>query len=241
MVPKVRPGGDIPFFVTEHKRSEDALSETLYPVIWVDALYEKVHMNGKVVSMAVLVVCGVDEHGQAVEPIAEGFGDSYLLLFQNLKGRGLTTPKLIVSGANAGLVAAIREGFPGPSWQRCKMHFMRNILAHISQKDKQSFAAMLKGIWLTPSVESVCKRAAELIHKYGRRFPKAIQCLEDDLEDSLAFYAFLQLDFRKISPSNMLEWLSKEIRRRTNVVGIFPNKKSYIRLVTTYLMKYAED
>ena len=218
MVPKVRPGGDIPFFVTEHKRSEDALSETLYPVIWVDALYEKVHMNGRVVSMAVLVVCGVDEHGQAVEPIAEGFRDSYLLLFQNLKGRGLTTPKLIVSGANAGLVAAIREGFPGPSWQRCKIHFMRNILAHISQKDKQSFAAMLKGIWLTPSVESVCKRAAELIDnqsnpvsgRWSRRFA--------DL------YTFPQLDSRKIFSSNMLERLNREIRRRTSVVGIFPNE-----------------
>ena len=298
MVPKVRQGGCIPFFVTEHKRSEAALiqvvqeafvqgvstrkmeklaqslgienlsrsqvsemtkglneqaavfrsrslSETLYPVLWADALYEKVRMNGRVVSMAVLVICGVDEHGHrevlAVEPMAEESRDSYLLLFQNLKGRGLATPKLIVSDANAGLVAAIREGFPGASWQRCKVHFMRNILAHIPQKDKKSFAAVLKEIWLVPSAESACKRAAELIDKYGRRFPRAIQCLENGLEDSLAFYAFPQLDARKISSSNMLERLNREIRRRTSVVGIFPNEDSYIRLVTTYLMEYAED
>lgn len=158
-----------------------------------------------------------------------------------MKGRGLATPKLIVSDANAGLVAAIREGFPGASWQRCKVHFMRNILAHIPQKDKKSFAAVLKEIWLVPSAESACKRAAELIDKYGRRFPRAIQCLENGLEDSLAFYAFPQLDARKISSSNMLERLNREIRRRTSVVGIFPNEDSYIRLVTTYLMEYAED
>ncbi|WP_428849322.1 transposase [Thermocaproicibacter melissae] len=81
----------------------------------------------------------------------------------------------------------------------------------------------------------------QLSEQYGKRFPKAIELLEDGLEDSLAFYAFPELDARKISSTNMLERLNKEIRRRTNVVGIFPNKDSYLRLVTTYLMEYAED
>ena len=222
-----------------------SLSQTSYPVLRVDALYEKVRANGRVVSMAVLVVCGVDEHGRrevlAVEPMPEESRDSYRLLFQNLKERGLATPQLIISDANVGLAAAIQEGFPGASRQRCKVHFMRNILAHIPQKDKKFFAAELKEIWLAPSAESARKRAAELAEKYGCRFPKAIRCLEDGLEDSLAFYVFPQLDFRKISSSNMLERLNKEIRRRTSAVGIFPNEDAYIRLVTTYLMEYAED
>ena len=81
----------------------------------------------------------------------------------------------------------------------------------------------------------------DVIDSYAKRFPKAVQCLEDELEDSLAFYAFPMLDARKISSSNMIERLNREIRRRTSVIGIFPNESSYVRLVTAYLMEYAED
>ena len=191
MVPKVRQGGYIPFFVTERKRSEAALiqvvqeafvqgvstrkmeklakslgienlscgqvsemtkglneqvaafrsrslSKDRYPVLWVDALYEKVRLDGRIVSMAVLVVCGVDEHGQrdilAIEPMPEESEEAYLLLFRSLQERGLRTPRLVISDAHSGLIAAIRKGFPGASWQRCKVHFLRNILAHITHK-----------------------------------------------------------------------------------------------------------
>ena len=131
---------------------------------------------------------------------------------------------VVISDAHSGLVAAIRKGFPGASWQRCKVHFMRNILAH-----------------LAPTREQACSQAEALCRLYERRFPKAIRRLEDGLEDSLAFYAFPQLDARKISSTNLLERLNREIRRRTSTVGIFPNPDSYTRLVTTYLMEYAED
>jgi len=298
MVPKLRSGGYIPFFVTERKRSEAALiqvvqeafiqgvstrkmeklaqslgiesfsrsqvsemtkglndqvdafrSRTLgdmrYPVIWADALYEKVRYGGRVVSMAILIVCGVDERGQrevlAIEPMLEESKESYKQLFESLKERGLKPPSLVISDANSGLVSAIRESFPGSSWQRCKVHFMRNILAHVTPKDKQAFAGKLKQIWLAPDETTARKRADALAEEYEKRFPKAIATLEDGLEDSLAFYSFPKLDFRKISSTNMLERLNKEIRRRTRVVGIFPNPDSYLRLVTTYLMEYAED
>ena len=298
MVPKVRQGGYIPFFVTERKRSEAmlvqvvqeafvqgvstrkmeklahslgienlsrsqvsemtkglneqveefrnrSLAGTVYPVLWVDALYEKVRVDGRIVSMAILIVCGVDENGHrdiiAVEPMAEESKSSYGVLFQNLKDRGLSTPRLIISDAHSGLVSAIRESFPGASWQRCKVQFMRNILAYVPQKEKKAFAAVLKEIWLAPTAELARKRAYDVIDFYAKRFPKAVQCLEDGLEDSLAFYAFPMLDARKISSPNMIERLNHEIRRRTGVVGIFPNESSYVRLVTTYLMEYAED
>lgn len=298
MVPKVRQGGYIPFFVSDRKRSEAALvqvvqeafvngvstrkmerlakslgienlsrsqvsnmakeldeqveafrSRTLtgsrYPVLWVDALYEKVRYDDRVVSMAILLVCGVNEAGTrevlAVEPMLEESRETYAQLFEKLKKRGLQPPSLVISDAHAGLVAAIREGFPGTSWQRCKVHFMRNILARIPHRDKHVFAEDLKQVWLAPDADSARKRAAALAEKYEKRFPEAIQILEDGLEDSLQFFGFADLDSRKISSSNMLERLNKEIRRRTRVVGIFPNPASYLRLVTTYLMEYAED
>ena len=154
-----------------------------------------------------------------------------------MKDRGLATPKLIISDAHSGLVSAIQASFPGASWQRCKVHFMRNILAYVPQKEKKSFASVLKA----PTAELARKRAYDVMDAYAKRFPKAVQCLENGLEDSLTFYAFPKLDSRKISSSNMIERLNREIRRRTSVVGIFPNESSYVRLVTTYLMEYAED
>ena len=298
MIPKVRNGGYIPFFIVERKRSEAALiqvvqeafvqgistrkmeklakslgienlsrsqvsemtkglneqvqafrerslKEQLFPVLWVDALYEKVRYGGRIVSMAILVVCGVNEKGHrevlAIEPMLEESKTSYHQLFNSLKERGLKNPALIISDAHSGLVAAIRESFPGASWQRCKVHFMRNILAHIPHRDKDEFARQLKEIWLAPSAEGARERASALVQRYAAKFPKAIQTLEDGLEDSLSFYAFPELDARKIASTNMLERLNEEIRRRTRVVGIFPNPDSYLRLVTTFLMEYAED
>lgn len=298
MVPKVRQGGYVPFFVTERKRSEAALIQVIqeayiqgvttrkmkkvaqslgietmshgqvsqmaqglneqceawrnrdlsdhrYGVLWVDALYEKVRVDGRVISMAVMVVCGVDESGNrdiiAIEPMIEESKTTYLQLFEQLKSRGLKTPKLVISDAHKGLVAAIGEGFVGTSWQRCKVHFMRNILAHVPHKSKESFASHLKEIWLAPDAKTAKKRAEELCEQYEKNFPKAIETLGNGLEDSLTFYHFPMIDHRKISSTNMLERLNREIRRRTNVVGIFPNPEAYCRLVTSYLMDYAED
>lgn len=297
LVPKVRQGGYIPFFVTERKRSEAALIQVVqeafingvstrkieklanslgisgisksqvsemtkglndqvsefrnrkittgYPILWVDALYEKVRVNGKVESMAVMVVCGVDEQGKrtvlAVEPMFEESESAYAFLFRELQERGLMKPKLVISDAHKGLVAAISNCFVGTKWQRCKVHFMRNILANVSHREKTNFADRLKDIWLAQNNELAMQRAETLIKEYADKFPKAIKCMEDGLEDSLIFYEFEEIDHRKISSTNMMERLNKEIRRRTRVIGIFPNLESYIRLVTTYLIEYSED
>ena len=298
LIPKVRNGGYIPFFVTERKRSEAALIQVVqeafvqgvstrkmdrlakslgienlsrsqvsemtkglneqlqsfrerslageaYPVLWVDALYEKVRYGGRVVSMAIQIVCGMNAQGRrevlVVEPMLEESKNTYQQLFEGLKERGLQMPSLVVSDAHKGLIAAIRSCFVGTSWQRCKVHFMRNILAHIPHRDKAEFAGQLKEIWLASSAEGARERAAALGEKYAAKYPKAIETLEDGLEDSLSFYAFSKLDARKIASTNMLERLNEEIRRRTRVVGIFPNPDSYLRLVTTFLMEYAED
>ncbi len=221
------------------------LSDAHYPVLWVDALYEKVRFNGRVISMAILLVCAVNSEGKrevlSIEPMLEELKESYSQLFQGLKSRGLATPALVVSDANTGLVSAIPQNFPGASWQRCKVHFMRNILAHVSHGEKDTFSKQLKEIWLAPTDALARQRAEALAKTYQKRFPKAINTLDNGLEDSLSFYSSPALDARKIASTNMLERLYKEIRRRTRVVGIFPNQESYVRLVTSYLIEYAED
>jgi len=216
-----------------------------YPVLWVDALYEKIREDHRVVNMAVQVVIGIDEDGKrdilAVQPMQEESESTYKSLFENLKSRGLQDVWLVVSDAHKGLAKAIKESFLGCSWQRCKVHFMRNILAHIPSREKEFFASRLKQIWLQPNYRTALSYAETLMDEYEGKYPAAIQILESGLEDSLQFYHFEQVDHRKISSTNMLERLNREIRRRTNVVGVFPNQDSYIRLVTSYLMEYHED
>lgn len=219
--------------------------EKTYPVLWVDALYEKIRYGKHVKNMAVLVVIGVDESGHrdilTIEPMQEESEATYKELFENLKARGLKDAWLVVSDAHKGLMKAIQSSFIGCCWQRCKVHFMRNILAHVPAKGKATFAGKLKQIWLQPDIESAKAYANSLMDQYENLYPSAIEVLELGPEDSLQFYNFERMDFRKISSTNMLERLNREIRRRTNVVGIFPSMDSYIRLVTTYLIEYAED
>ena len=297
MVPKLRNGGYIPFFVEAKKRSElalmnviqeayvngvstrkiDKLTKSLgiesisrsqvsiiakelneqveafrtrrldkvYPVLWVDALYEKIRDDRSVKNMAVLIVTGIDLEGKrdilAVEPMQEESAATYTHLFENLKSRGLEKVWLVVSDAHKGLVKAVRESFVGCSWQRCKVHFMRNILSHISGRDKQSFANKLKQIWLQPDYDSAKKYANSLMDDFERKYPEAIKTLEEGLEDSLQFFSFAEIDSRKIASTNLLERLNREVRRRTRVIGIFPSMDSYIRLVTSYLIEYSED
>ncbi len=297
MVPKIRNGGYIPFFVEAKKRSEaalmsviqeayvngvstrkmDRLTKTLgiesisrgqvsvltkelneqveafrqrkleatYPVLWVDALYERIRDNRAVKNTAVLVVTGINTEGQrdilAVEPMYEESAATYTKLFDNLKERGIEKVWLVVSDAHKGLVKAARESFVGCSWQRCKVHFMRNILGCVSSRDKKFFAEKLKQIWLQPDYDSAKKYANWLMNEYEGKYPQAIATLEEGLEESLQFFNFRQIDARKIASTNLLERLNREIRRRTKVVGIFPSMDSYIRLVTSYLIEYSED
>jgi len=297
LIPKLREGGYIPFFVTEKRRSEQALIEVVqeawingistrkidrlakslgienisasqvseiskglddmvtefrtrpleeeYPVLWIDALYEKIRDHDRCQNKAIMVVKGINLQGMpqilAVEPFNEESEENYVSLFASLKDRGLKKVWLCVSDAHRGLQNAIRKEFLGASWQRCKVHFMRNILAKVTHKNKEAFASRLKQIWLQPDRETAIAYCREVIEQYADVLPEAISILEDGLEDSLQFYSFPEIDARKIASTNTLERLNKEIRRRSKVIGVFPSVSSYIRLICSYLIEHEED
>lgn len=219
--------------------------DAVYPVLWVDAVYEKIREGGHVISAAVLVVQGLTVDGKreilAIEPMLEESEETYASVFRNLKDRGVKKVWLVVSDAHAGLKKAAQKAFLKSSWQRCKVHFMRNILAHVPHQSKKAVGAKLKQIWEQKSKAEAEAAAKQFIDQYGARYPKAVEILENGLEDSLQYYIFHHLDSRKISSTNILERLNREIRRRSRVVGIFPSMSSYKRLITAYMLEYTED
>jgi putative transposase len=219
--------------------------EEEYAFIMIDAHYDKVRVEDRVITLALMIAHGVNSQGSreilAVEPMFDESEDSWRAFFQKLKKRGLRRVGLCISDAHAGIQAAAKKELLGTSWQRCKVHFMRNILAKVPHKEKRRFAAHLKQIWLQPDKKSARRAAAQLVQEYGDRFPDAIRCLEEGLEDSLQFYSFPEIDPKKISSTNMSERTIREVRRRSRVIGIFPTIESWVRLETCYLMEYSED
>src|SRR5574344_577409 len=209
--------------------------ESEYPVIWADALYEKIRDNHRITGKAVMVIKAVNLEGKpeilAVGPMENESEETY----------SAEKVWLCVSDAHKGLQAAIRNCLPGTTWQRCKVHFMRNILAYVPQKEKETVGSRLKLIWKAPDENSARELKNGFCTEFEKKYSKACECLEEGFEDSIQFYAFEELDSRKISSTNTLERLNKEIRRRSSVVGIFPSTDSYIRLITSYLLEYTED
>jgi len=219
--------------------------EEEYPFLWIDALYDKVRIEDRVVSLALMIAHGVNKSGEreilAIEPMFDETEESWRAFFRKLKGRGLKRLSLCISDAHSGIQAAVRKEWLGTSWQRCKVHFMRNILAKVPHKEKARFAERLKQIWLQPDKRSAKRMASLFSEEYEKRFPEAIHCLEEGLEDSLQFYHFPEIDKKRISSTNVVERIVREIRRRSRVIGVFPTVDSYVRLVTCYLVEYSED
>jgi putative transposase len=191
-----------------------------------------------------MVVTGITPAGTreilAVEPMANESQDTYTALFKQLKARGLKKVWLVVSDTHLGIQAAVSRQWLGVSWQRCKVHFLRNILAKVTQRDKAKVAAKLKQIWQQLDRASALRTARIFIAEFRHSHPEVVEVLRAGLEDSLQFYAFEEFDGKKIASTNMQERLHEEIRRRSRVVGIFPSTESYVRLVTAYLIEYSE-
>jgi putative transposase len=219
--------------------------ESEYSYLWLDALYLKVRQNHRIVSQAMVIAMGVRETGER-DVLGFDLGSSeeeafWLEFLCSLKRRGLKGVRLVTSDAHEGLKVALNQAFSGATWNRCRAHFMRNLLAHIPKGNKAMIAAALRTIFTQPDRQAAGHQLAAVVRAMRPRWPKAAELLEDAEEDILAFMDFPIEYWSRIYSTNPLERLIKEIKRRTNVVGIFPDQASVIRLVGSVLMEIADE
>ncbi len=212
----------------------------------LDARYEKVRQNGCVVDSAVLIAHGVDEHGKRrVLGVSVSLSEAevhWRTFMEALVKRGLNGLTLIVSDAHSGLRAARRAVFPSVPWQRCQFHLQQNAQSYISKRSlKSSVAADIRSVFNAPNRDEANRLLKLLIEKYQKTEPNLSKWMEENIPEGLSIMAFPAAHQRRMRTSNMAERTNKEIRRRTRVVGIFPNVDSCLRLVTAILIETDED
>jgi transposase-like protein len=219
--------------------------EKAYPYVTVDALYIKVREAHRVVSKAVLVAFGVAETGEREVlgcTVAAGeMEDAWRAFLQSLVDRGLKGVLLVISDSHEGLKKAIRAVLNGVSWQRCTVHFLRNVLTRVPRKAQGMVAAMLRNVFAQTSREAANEAMGKALDVLDRQFPDAAAIVRDAEEDVLTHMSFPEAHRRQIRSTNPLERLNKEIRRRTDVVGIFPNAAAVLRLVGMILVEQNDE
>ncbi len=222
------------------------LEAAAYPYLFVDARYEKVRVDGRVVSQGVLVVSAVRDDGLreilAVEVADTESEATYQELFRSLKRRGLKGVELVVSDDHEGLKAAIARHFQGASHQRCQVHYARNLLGIVGATKRKELGADLRAIFASPVRETALGAVSSVAEKWRRKgYPKVAEHLEEHVEECLSCLAFPEPHRRRIRTTNGLERLNQEIKRRTRVVRIFPNRESCLRLVTALAVEQSEE
>jgi putative transposase len=219
--------------------------EGSYPYVWLDATFVKVRRQGRVVSMAIVIAIGVRDSGER-EVLGLDVGPSedgafWLQFLRGLVARGLAGVQLVVSDAHQGLKGAIAAVLQGSSWQRCRVHFVRNALALVPKSAAQMVAATIRTAFVQPDVASAREQWRRVAESFRGRFPRLSDLLDEAEEDVLAYLAFPQEHWRQIWSNNPLERLNKEVKRRTDVVGIFPNEASVVRLVGAVLAEQHDE
>jgi len=216
-----------------------------YTYIWLDALTQKVREDGRIVNVAALVATGVNAAGfreiLGLDLVTSEDGAGWLAFVRSLVARGLSGVRLVISDAHPGLVDAIASTLPGATWQRCRTHFLRNLLAKVPKSAGPFVATLVRSIFAQPDAEAVWAQFHRVVDQLGERFPAAAQMLADAGPDILAFTTFPQTHWKQIWSNNPQERLNKEIRRRTDVVGIFPNRAAAIRLVGMVLAEQHDE
>jgi transposase-like protein len=215
-----------------------------WPFVWLDATYIKSREVGRVVSRACIVAVGANTDGRrevlgvTVGPSeAEAFWTEFL---RSLKDRGLSGVQLVISDAHSGLKAAITQVLQS-SWQRCRVHFMRNALQRVGKKPQAVVAATLRTVFAQETQVDAHRQWREVADSLRPRFPKLTELMDQAEHDVLAYLAFPKELRSKLHSTNPLERLNKEIKRRTNVVGIFPNDRAILRLVGALMLEQNDE
>ena len=219
--------------------------EKAYPYLYLDATYLKVRWGASVTSMALLACVGVDEEGfrevLAVEVAGAEKGAAYASLLRGLLDRGLKGVRLVVSDDHEGIKAAAAGELPGAEWQRCVVHFQRNVLAHVPAKATAEVAEDLKAIFKVRREKTAKALAEEFVSAYEKSYPKAVSVFEAGIGDALTYLRYPGSHHARIRTTNGLERLFKEVKRRTKVVGVFPNEMSASTLATEIMLRSSEE
>ena len=216
-----------------------------YTYVSLDALTQKVREGGRIVNVAVVIATGVNADGHreilGLDVITSEDGAGWTAFLRSLVARGLTGVALVISDAHEGLKNAIEAVLPGSSWQRCRTHFMRNLLTRVPKVHQSLVATLVRSIFDQPDRDQVLAQHARIVEQLTERFPDAANMLVDAAGDLLAFASFPKEHWRQIWSNNPQERLNKELRRRTDVIGIFPNRPAIIRLVGAVLAEQHDE
>jgi transposase-like protein len=216
-----------------------------YTYLWLDALTQRVREGGRIVLVHAVVAIGVNGDGQrevlGLDVATSEDGAAWTALLRDLVARGLGGVTLVVSDDHPGLRQAIAAVLPGASWQRCRTHFMRNLLTRVPKSAQTLVATLVRTIFAQPDAELTWAQHARIAEQIAERFPAAAELLLEAGPDLLAFASCPKEHWRQVWSNNPLERLNKEIRRRTDVVGIFPDRPSVIRLVGAVLAECHDE
>ena len=220
------------------------LDSCAWPYLMIDARYEKVRVEGQVISQAVLVVIGFSSQGQR-EILDWRVGDSeseatWGELFLDLKLRGVGGVRLVVSDAHAGIRAALSRHFQGVAWQRCRVHFKRELGRKVSWKQLKELLADAAAVFAAEEKSECLRRGEEMASRWEKRYPAVATMLREGLEDCLTVLGFPQSHRKRLASTNLAENLMKQLKRRTAVVGVFPNRRSCDRLIGALLLEIHE-
>src|SRR5215211_4214087 len=221
------------------------LADQRFPYVFLDATYCKARVNHRVVSQAVVIATGVAADGRR-EVLGFDVGDSedgafWTAFLRSLKTRGLGGVQLVISDAHTGLKSAIASVLIGAAWQRCRVHFMRNVLGVVPKGNQEMVAAAIRTIFAQPDAKHVHEQFEVIATMLGKQLPKVEAMLRDAREDLLAFTGFPVSHWKKIWSTNPLERLNKEVKRRTDVVGVFPNPAALLRLAGAVLVEAHDE
>ena len=240
--------------VSELARSLDEMVEAFrsrpldsgpYAYLWLDALVQRCREGGRVVNVATVVATGVNADGHreilGIDVFTSEDGAAWTSFLRGLVARGLSGVRLVVSDSHPGLKAAIAAVLPGSAWQRCRVHFIRNLLSRVPKSAQDPVASLVRSIFAQPDPDDAWAQHGRVVAQLEERFPQAAELLAEAGPDILAYASFPKEHWRQIWSNNPQERLNKEIRRRTDVVGIFPNRAAVIRLVGAVLAEQHDE